>query len=706
MAKPSTETFDKLLDHEIEQATTWQNHAINPERERNYAHYLGLPDGKEVEGRSQIVSWDVFEVVESALPSLLDVFLSGDNIGEFEPVGVEDEQFAQQATDYINHIIKKQNNGFLLFNTWFKDSLLAKVGVVRAFWNDADKVTTEEYTGLDEMQLTQMLQQENVEVLEHQVYADEQDAMQREQLASGLMAMAPEAAAQAQQQLAQPPRMLYDVKIKITRKKGQITIRNVRPETFLVSRRACSVYDSPLVGNYATLRRSDLVEMGIPKAKAFTVQSYDMNAHIDGAESLKSMADDETESLTDDQTFDKAMEEVTLFEGFIQCDGGDGIAEWRYVLRGANMTLKNEESDGHDYCVITPIPIPHRVHGLALADVTAPIQATNTALTRQYLDSLYLANNPRTYVNMAAEVNLADLLDNRIGGIVRGKRPMMEAISPLTTSMVAAPALQGIEFMDTRREIRTGITRYNQGLEADSLNKTATGVTKIMTASQQRMQMMARIMAETGVKDLFKLLLKLVCKHQDRETTIRLRNEWVPIDPRAWSDEMDASVNVGLGTGDKSETVMNLQMVINEQKQLMQVGSPMFDPMKLYNAYRALLKAMNIKGIDQFFNDPSKIEPKPPAPPPPMPEQILADAQIEVEKIKLQGQREKVAAEKEMAEIQLQIKGVELQIKQGELALKEAIAQREQNRKDFEAQNRQQPAMQQQPQPQPGAQYE
>jgi hypothetical protein len=706
MAKPSAETFDKLLDHEIEQANTWQNHAINPDRERNYAHYLGLPDGKEVEGRSQIVSWDVFEVVESALPSLLDVFLSGDNIGEFEPVGQEDEQFASQATDYINHIVKKQNPGFLIFNTWFKDSLLAKVGVVRAFWNDADKVTRESYTGLDRMQVTLLMQQEGIEVVDHTMYPDPNDVMQREQLASGLMAMSPEAGAQAQQQLAQEPESLFDITIRVTRKKGQICIRNVRPETFLVSRRACSIYDSPLVGNYATMRRSDLVEMGIPKAEAFAVQSYDMNAHIDGAGSLKSMADDETESLTDDQTFDKAMEEVTLFEGFIQCDGGDGIAEWRYVLRGANMTLKNEESDGHDYCVITPIPIPHRVHGLALADVTAPIQATNTALTRQYLDSLYLANNPRTYVNMAAEVNLADLLDNRIGGIVRGKRPMMEAISPLTTSMVAAPALQGIEFMDTRREIRTGITRYNQGLEADSLNKTATGVTKIMTASQQRMQMMARIMAETGVKNLFKLLLKLVCKHQDRETTIRLRNEWVPIDPRAWSDEMDATVNVGLGTGDKSETVMNLQMVINEQKQLMQVGSPMFDPMKLYNAYRALLKAMNIKGIDQFFNDPSKVEPKPPAPPPPLPEQILADAQIEVEKIKLQGQREKVAAEKEMAEIQLKIKGVELQIKQGELALKEAIAQREQNRKDFEAQNRQQPAMQPQPQPQPGAQYE
>lgn len=691
MAKINAETFDKLLDHEIEQATTWQNHAINPERERNYAHYLGLPDGKEVEGRSQVVSWDVFEVVESALPSLLDIFLSGDNIGEYEPVGVEDEQFAMQATDYINHIVKKQNPGFLVFNTWFKDALLAKVGVVRAFWNDTDKVTREAYTGLDEMQITVLMQHDGIEVLEQQAYPDPDDAQQREQLAAGLMAMAPEAAAQAQAQLAQPPKMLFDVVLKVTRKKGQIQIRNVRPETFLVSRRACSIYDAPLVGNYAVLRRSDLVEMGIPKAQAFAVQSYDMNAHVDGAESLKSLADEESDILDDHQSFDKAMEEVTLFEGYIQCDSGNGIAEWRYVLRGANMTLKNEEADGHDYCLITPIPIPHRVHGLALADVTAPIQATNTALTRQYLDSLYLANNPRTYVNVDAGVNLADLLDNRIGGIVRGKRPMMEALSPLVTSVVAAPALQGIEFMDTRREIRTGITRYNQGLEADSLNKTATGVSKIMSASQQRLQMIARILAETGVKDLFKLLLKLVCKHQDKQATIRMRGQWVSFDPRTWSDEMDATVNVGLGTGDKAETVMNLQMVINEQKQLAASNSPMFDQAKLYNAYRALLKAMNIKGIDLFFNDPSKVQAPPPGPPPPMPEQILADAQVKAEEIKLQGQREKIAADKEMRQLDLQIKGIELQIKERELALKEAVAGREQDRKDFEAANRQPP---------------
>lgn len=672
MAKLAPDTFDKLLDHEIEQATTWQQHAINPDRERNYAYYLGLPDGSEVEGRSQVVSRDVFEVIESALPSQLDVFLSGDNIGEFEPVGVEDEEKAQQATDYINHIIKKKNPGFLIFNTWFKDAHLAKLGVVRAFWSDAEKVTREEYRGLDEAQVTMLVQDEGVEVLEHSAYPDPQ-AM----AGQPVNAMAPEAVP-----------MLYDVAIKVTRKKGQVCIVNVRPETFVVSRRAASIYDAPLVGQYNSYTRSELVEMGIPKAQAYAVQSYEVLALTEG-ESLKSMADDTHDILDDESELDKSMEEVTLFEGYIKCDkDGDGIAEWHYVLRGAGLTLKDEEADGHDYCVLTPIPIPHRIHGLCLADITVPIQQTSTALTRQYLDSLYLANNPTTYA-VNGKVNLDDLLSRRIGRIVRMAEPMMAG--PMTTSVVAADALQGIEFMDTRREIRTGITRYNQGLEADSLNKTATGVTKIMTASQQREKMTSRIFAETGVKDLFKLVLKLTCKHQDKAEVVRMRNQWVTFDPRDWSDEMDVSVNVGLGTGDKTETIMNMQMVINEQKMLMQTGSPMFDMAKLYNAYAALLKAMGIKGIDKFFNDPANIPPAPPAPPPPAPEQILAEAQVKSEEIKLQGQREKIAAEKEMKELDLQIKGIELKIKERELSLKEAVASREQARKDFEAQNRPQP---------------
>src|SRR5690606_13131678 len=222
-------------------------------------------------------------------------------------------------------------------------------------------------------------------------------------------------------------------------------------------------------------------------------------------------------------------------------------------------TLLNEEADCPDFCTISPILLPHRLIGMALADTVAPIQQSSTAMQRQYIDSLMLANNPRTYA-VNGQVNLDDLLNNRIGGVVRVQNP--QAVGPLQTTNVAQSALDGIEFMDSRREVRTGVTRYNQGLDADSLNKTYGGLTKIMSAGDARKRMMARIMAETGIKDLFRLLLRLVVNNQDSEAVIRLRGSWVPVDPSPWSPEMDVTIETGRGSGDKTQLIGILTMIL------------------------------------------------------------------------------------------------------------------------------------------------
>lgn len=170
----------------------------------------------------------------------------------------------------------------------------------------------------------------------------------------------------------------------------------------------------------------------------------------------------------------------------------------------------------------------------------APLQQLSTALTRQYVDSLFLANNPRTYVNMAAKVNVEDVLSNRIGGVIRGNGPAQDAVQPIKTALVATESLQGIELTQTMRERRIGVTRYNQGLDADSLNQTATGVAKISNMADKRLLLTLRTFAETGVKQLFRLVLKLITRYQDMAQVVRLRNEFVTFDLRGWSSEMDA----------------------------------------------------------------------------------------------------------------------------------------------------------------------
>ncbi|MDF3858091.1 OmpH family outer membrane protein [Achromobacter denitrificans] len=683
MPKLDDAEFEKILDSQINEAASWQEEHFSQDRERNYKAYLGEA-APAPEGRSQAVSWDVFETIESALPDLIEILCGGDTVAAFEPVGEEDEAFSEQATDYINYIALKQNPGFLIFNTWIKDALLSKIGVVRAYWATTEKVVTRDYTGLDANQLTMLMDQEGAEVTAQSSQDDPLDVEQRQRMVESLNVMAPDQRMAAAVYLQSPVRQLYDVTIKCTRKKSRTYIDNVQPENFIISARAKTLAAADIVGEMKALTRSDMRELGYPEAKVKTVQSFDVVA--DQTQGIAQTASDETADPTvGEDSPDDATEPVLVFDGFIRLDyDGDGIAEWRRVVRGSNATLVNEEAEGHDFAVMSPILIPHRLIGMALADPVLPLQQSSTTMLRQYTDSLVLANNPRTAV-LDGQVNLDDLLNNRIGGIVRVKA--LGAAAPLQTANVADSALQGIEFNDSKREARTGITRYNQGLDADTLNKTATGVTKIMSAGDARKKMMARIMAETGIKDLFRLLLRIVTDNQDKAATYRLRGEWVRVDPSPWNPEMDVTIEPGQGTGDKSQTVQTLQGVLEAQKEALAAGLPLVDTKKIYNTLDAILKAAGIKGTSKYFNDPDQTPPGQPQGTPQGQDgepnaDALAQAQVKAAELDLQGKQLQIEAnmqakqaDVEIEKVKLQQAQVQLAIKERELAIKEAELQ-------------------------------
>lgn len=636
MATMNSDTFRNVLEREIEDAHSWLASGIRGEQQRNLQYYLGLPLGNEVDGRSQVVSWDVFETIEGALPNFLEPFFSGDHIGEFLPRGPEDAAYAEQATELVNYVIRDDNPGFLLFSDWFKDALLSKLGVVRAKWVQPDPVR-EEFKGLSEEQLVLLTQDPAVRVLE----------------ASPSELLQPEVAQAAG--LQQP--LLWDVTLQ-RRQRGKVELRNVAPGDFLVNRSAKRLEDARLVGEWVTYTRSQLTEMGFADVAA--IQSFEGS----GAQEPDDLRDQLAESA------DRSLEEVRLFEGFVRCDyNGDGVAEWRRVLVSGNGELENEEVQGHEYAVLTPIKLPHRVIGMALADPVVELQRLNSGLTRQYVDSLYLANNPRTYVNLAARVNIEDVISNRIGGIIRGEGAAADAVVPIKTALVATESLAGIEMVQGMRERRTGVTRYNQGLDADSLNKTATGIAKIANMADKRMLLILRTFAETGVKQLFKLVLRLLTQYQDIPTTVRLRGRFVQFDLRMWSPDMDVSTDVGLGTGDKAETLMLLQQFGQFMQQAAQAG--LVGPPQIYEYGKALAKHAKLKGAgEKFMLAPDQIPPKPPQPDPVQVQaQMQAQIQSRLEQMKLQGQQQLQAMrlQAEAAEgdkkraAGLQIKQMELQ---------------------------------------------
>lgn len=618
----SREDLLTQLQEEVSQAETWAAANIREEQERNLQYYLGMPMGNEVAGRSQVVSWDVFEVIESAMPSFIEPFFSGDNIGEFSPRTPDDEAYSDQATEIVNYIIKDVNPGFTLFTTWIKDALLSKIGVVRAEWYEQDP-ERKEFEGLSDEQFALLMQDPRSEVIEH--------------TAKPIPGMPEANAAQLIQMGGQMP-MMHDVTV-LQKRDGKVCIENVRPENFVVSRGAKSLDKSRVVGEFVRMTRSELAEQGYEGA----AEVSDFAGGDQAMQSVMQMLrDDTTREATDIQSTDKSMEEVLLFRGYIRADvNGDGIAEYRRVLAGSFL-LDDEEAEFHDYALITPIPVPHRVVGMAYADPAAEIQRLGTTLTRQYLDSLYAANHPKTYVNTQAGVNLEDMLSTRIGGIVRGNGPAESAISPLVTNIVSRDALEGIQLAQSMREGRLGITRYNQGLDSETLNKTKGGIEKIMGAADKRLLMTLRIMAETGIKDLFKLVLRLITKYQDAPQWARLRGGFVQFDPRGWSADMDVTIAVGIGSGDKTETVVMLQQ-FGQYMQWAQANGCV-TPMNIYEFGKMLAKNAKLRDADtKLLTQPN---PNPP-PPPPTPEQVKAQTQIQIEQMKQQDSAMKFQAEQQ-----------------------------------------------------------
>lgn len=625
MAKLTDDEIRAITDAEIRQSMGFMGGKLSEARRKNEYYYLGQPIGDlappQVDGRSSVVSTDVADTVNWMLPSLLKIFTAGDNAVEFTPQKPEDEQAAKQATDYINYIFYKQNPGFNLLHTWFKDSLIQKVGVLKVFWDVSDEEVREEYKGLSELELTQLLEPVNIEPLEHSAYPDQFAAQQMHEQYVQAMQQYQMAAQQAMQQGQQPPPsppepsvppMLHDIAIKRTEKKGKVCIEAVPPEEFMISRRAKCIEDSPFVGHRIERTLSDLKASGYKNVENIT--SDDQGDSASGEAVTRKSYDDDM-AATEEDSLDPSQRVVWLTECYMKLDvDGDGIAEWRKIVRAGNEILENEECDGPPFVSITPVPLPHRFFGQCPADQAVEPQRIKTSLLRAIMDNLYMGVNGRYYA-VENQVNLDDLLTSRPGGVVRVKQ--VGAVGRLDAGMGDNQgAYQMLEHLEVMKENRTGYTRYSQGTNADALNQTLGGMNIITNRSDSRVELIARVFAETGVKDLFLLILKLISQNQDKQAVMRLNNEWVDIDPSQWKTQFDFTVNVGLGTGNKDQMIQHLVALKSAQMEGLPMG--ISTPANVYNANKKLSEFLGFKDADSFFTDPSK-PPKPGQEPPPKP---------------------------------------------------------------------------------------
>ena len=647
-----TETEIKaILDSEIHDALGYIETETTEARRKSIQYYNREGYGNEVEGRSTIVTGEVAEAIDGALPALLRVFTQSDEAVRFEPNGPGDEEKAKQATEYCNWVFYRENDGLLILHNWFKDALLQKTGVVKSYWDSQEDVVKEKYKNLTEEELALLLSDETMEVVRQKVEMVEAGVDQM-----GMPIMAPS----------------YSVTVKKVKKSGQVKIENVPPEEFLISKSAKTIDDSPFVAHRRLMPRSDLIAMGYKKDVVDSLPTYDDLTY--SPERIARFNQDEQPDSS--PSLDFSMQVLEVYECYIRIDEDeDGIAELRRIVYCGSEILEDEETDVIPFHSICPIPIPHKFFGLSLADKTMDLQLIKSTLMRQTLDNLYLTNNARVGV-VDGQVNLDDMLNATPGGIIRVKNP--NALIPMQVPSVTGQAFPMFDYLDAVQAKRTGVSDASAGLDPDVLsNVTATAVAAMMKSNSGKLELIARIFADTGVKSLFRGILHLLAKYQDKPKLVRMRGKYVQYDPRTWANEYDISVNVGLGSGDRDQKLAMLQMILAKQEQILQQFGPS-NPLVTVGQYRNTLskfiESAGFKDANAFLNeitpeqDAALAQHQPPAP----------DAQAEVAKMLADVEREKTAAKAQIDTEKLKLKQQELEAQYTQKGIEMAMKNQQQ----------------------------
>ena len=576
------EEFRYRVRQAVEDCATYIDSYIAPEREQAMAYYLGDPFGNEEDGRSQVVMTVVRDTVLAMLPSLLRIFTSTDKVIEFVPKGPEDVEVAEQMTDLVQYIFSQENNGFRILYNAMKDGLVLKTGVLT--WYKIDRETVEEYSysGLSQDEVSFILSDPSVTPIE---IVQSQEEVQQVDPMTG------------QPMMSQTPPTI-SMRIKRVNKEPRYVVECIPPEQFLIDNEATSIDTALIVGRRKLATVSELVEMGYPR------EIIEENAGSGGFEMnmetlVRNPADQTFFGIT--QGADESTDKVYYVEAYIRIDkDGDGIAELHKVCTVGNgaTVLHDEIVQTAPFALLDPDPTPHTIFGKSIADQTMDLQLITSSIMRNTLDSLAQSIHPRTGV-VEGQVNMDDVLNNEVGGIIRMRQ--QGAVQPFTTPFVGQQALGVLAYLDEVKTQRTGISRASQGLDADVLQSTTrTAVQAQLSSSQERIEMIARLFAD-GMKRCFQGILKMVIQHQDKPKIIRLRNKFVPIDPRGWDAGADMVVNIALGRGSDEQRMMFLMQILAQQKEVIQTYGPNNPLVDLQQLRDTLANITQLAG----FQDPS-----------------------------------------------------------------------------------------------------
>jgi len=660
---------------QLEQATGSFYSTISEHRAELDKRFHGRPYGDEIEDRSQIVSTDIADTIAWIVPALMKIFAGSEQAVRFEPQNADDEEAALQETDVCSYVFYRQNPGFHTLYEAFHDALVKKNCIIKTWWEEKEETRIEEYAGLeyeelikllvdlgsDEERLVETLQRVAddgsavikvpvdkehsdvvaVEFLEYELYEEEREIEGQD----------PETG----EQILVPAMVdLFDIKLRVKEKIGRVKVTTLAPENFLLTPRWDSIFldECPFTAHREVMPRSRLIELGYDREQVEGLSTGDEFEFTE--ERTERFEPEETDALGSLVDSERGQEEVLVSECYIRIDrDGDGVAELLKVTTGGPLGEVLRWADGGEPDIEevarnpfqsgTPLLVPHKFFGQSIAEIVQDIQRIKTMMQRQMLDNIYLINNMRPEIveDGIGQHTIKDLLNWKPGAPIRTKMPGRLAFHhpPAMWQNTLPP----IEYMDSVRENRTGITRYSQGLDGDTLNHTATGIMQIMDASRDKIELIARSFGEFMVRPIFREIRNLLREHATKKMTIRLRGEWADVDPRRWRNREDMSVSVGLGTGNRDVQIGHLTNLLGIQQNIGQFSPVMVKPINTYNVVAKLVQAMGMKEPAEFFNRPDAEEEWP----------DQGDALAQAEQAKMQLEQQKLGLDQEKVQIEM-----------------------------------------------------
>jgi len=619
----------KFLQEQSEDAIGADDSLLSRQRIRAMQDYHGEKYGNEVEGKSQIISREVLDAVEWSMPQIMDAFHGGPTVVAYEPEGPEDVASAEQETQWANYVYLRENNGFIQSHQAIKDALLQKDGIIKVWVETEHQQEFEIYEGLIEEEAVLLLMDPDIELVEKNERT--------------ITLVTPEGPQEVP---------VMDIKVAFSNPKKKIRVEACPPDEIKVSRRTRFDHQqSPYFAHDKPITKSDLsgvmAELGSNEniddvwsssAGSSTTHNLERNAryqHDDTGPASSLVADEEEERI--------------LHEEYVLVDAnGDGIAERLKIIRMGDIILSREEVSYIPFAHLTPNILSHKFNGLSLWDLVNDIQLFKTTLQRNIFDNIYLTNNQRV-IALAGEVNMDDLKVSRAGGVVREN--ISGAVRPFPTQPLGNQAFDLLGYLDNVKDERTGITKLSQGLDPNALtsNVSSGAISQVMTASQMRMKLIVRVLAE-GFKQVFWLIHVMGREHIDADQVFNLTGNFVTVNPSTFKDRKDLTVRVGLGTTQQDQELSKLGLIAQDMQMIASQGGMgrILQESNVYNLAIARAKAAGMKDVQMYYSDPAQLPP-----PEPQPSEAELESQKRTEEAQIEGQKLQAIHAHELQKLQI-----------------------------------------------------